>query len=154
VPMDGGSPAIVPGTVIPSTIVAAPGMGISSDGKWLAFLASRASRTDEPVVKIALIPLDAGQKPPVQLLDPDPRVSQNPQFTPDGRAIVYPIRENGVENLWLQPLDGSRGHQITNFQSDAIQNFHFSLDGKTLGVFRKHTESDVVLLHDTGASPQ
>jgi eukaryotic-like serine/threonine-protein kinase len=151
VSMDGGSPEVVPGTVIPSTIFAAPGMGISSDGKWLAFL---ASRTDQPVEKIALVPLDAGPKPPVQLLDPDPRVSQNPRFTPDGRAIVYPIRENGVENLWLQPLDGSRGHQITNFQSDGIQNFYFSPDGKTLGLLRQHTESDVVLLHDTGASSQ
>jgi hypothetical protein len=67
---------------------------------------------------------------------------------------VYPIRENGVDNLWLQPLDGSRGHQITNFQSDVIRLFEFSPDGKTVGVFRQHTESDVVLLHDTGGLPR
>jgi eukaryotic-like serine/threonine-protein kinase len=67
---------------------------------------------------------------------------------------VYPIRESGVDNLWLQPLDGSRGRQITNFESDGIQNFRFSPDGKTLGVFREHTESDVVLLHDTSNSPR
>ena len=66
--------------------------------------------------------------------------------------MVYPIRENGVDNLWLQPLDGSRGHQITNFQADTIQVFQYSPDSKTLGVFLQHTESDVVLLHDTSDS--
>ena len=54
-----------------------------------------------------------------------------------------------MDNLWLQPLDGSRGRQITTFQTDVIANFEFSPDGKTLGVFREHIESDVVLLHDT-----
>jgi eukaryotic-like serine/threonine-protein kinase len=151
VPIDGGTPDIVPGTVIPNTIAAAPGFGISPDGKRLAFLVTRIEQTDE---RIALVPLDAGPQPPVQLLNPDPRVSQNPQFTPDVSAIVYPIRENGADNLWLQPLDGSRGRQITNFQSDGIQVFYFSPDGKTLGVYRTHTESDVVLLHDTGGSPK
>ena len=59
-----------------------------------------------------------------------------------------------ADNLWLHPLDGSRGRQITNFPADAIQVFQFSLDGKTLGVMRTHVESDVVLLRDTGALPQ
>jgi Tol biopolymer transport system component len=86
------------------------------------------------------------------MLDADPRASGAPRFTPDGAAVVYPIRENGTENLWLQPLDGSRGRQVTNFPSDAIQLFEYSPDGKTLGVMRTHTESDAVLLDDSGAS--
>ena len=65
---------------------------------------------------------------------------------------MYSIRENGVDNLWFQPLDGSRGRQITNFPSDTIQTFQYSPDGKTLGVFLRHTESDVVLLHDASDS--
>jgi eukaryotic-like serine/threonine-protein kinase len=149
VPIDGGSPEVVPGTVIPNAVFAATDMAISPDGKRLVFLAA-GTQQNNFVEKFALVPLDAGPKPPVQLLDPDPRVTSSPQFMPDGNAIVYPIRENGVENLRLQPLDGSRGRQITNFQSDAIQMFEFSPDGKTLGVLRSHTESDVVLLHDTG----
>jgi Tol biopolymer transport system component len=89
-----------------------------------------------------------------RMLDPDPRISSAPSFTPEGKAVVYPILENGGDNLWLQPLNGSRSHAITNFQSDTIRLFNFSPDGKTLGVMRSHTESDVVLLHDTGASPR
>jgi eukaryotic-like serine/threonine-protein kinase len=150
VPIDGGTSEIVPGTIVPNTIFVYPGFGISPDGKWLTFLASRID-PNGPVNKIVLVPLDAGPRPALQLLDPDPRVTQNPRFTPAGNAVVYSIRENGVDNLWLQPLDGSYGRQITNFQADAIDHFEFSPDGKSLGVFRQHTESDVVLLRDTGA---
>jgi eukaryotic-like serine/threonine-protein kinase len=150
VPIDGGSPEVVPGTVIPRTTDVGLGMALSPDGKRLTFLVVEFGKG---VDKIELVPLDAGPKPLVQLLDPNPRISGFPDFMPDGSALVYPIVDNGVDNLWLQPLDGSRGHQITNFQSDGIQNFQFSPNGKTLGVLRNHTESDVVLLHDTGASP-
>jgi serine/threonine protein kinase len=152
VPMNGGTPEIVPGTIVPQIIFTNPGFSISGDGKWLAVLTNRIE-SNVNTNKIALVPLDAGPSPPVRLLDPDPRVTWSPQFTPDGSALVYSIREKGVDNLWLQPLDGSRGRQITNFQFDTIQNFHFSPDGKTLGVFQDHTESDVVLLRDTTGSP-
>jgi hypothetical protein len=33
-------------------------------------------------------------------------------------AYAYPVGENGVDNLWYQPLDGSKGHQMTNFSSE------------------------------------
>ena len=150
VPVEGGTPEIVPGTVMPATLFFV-GLAIAPDGKRLAFLTGTGG---VPVHKIALVTLDAGPEPPRRMLDPDPRIASPPQFTPDGNAVVYPIRENGADNLWLQPINGSRGYQITKFQSDAIQIFAFSPDGKTLGVLRSHTESDVVLLHDTGGPPK
>ena len=70
-------------------------------------------------------------------------------FTPDGKGVAYPIHENGVDNIWIQPLDGSPGHQITHFTSEKIDSFHWSPDGKTLGILRSHSESDVVLLQET-----
>ncbi len=150
VPMDGGTPDIVPGSLIPNVTYGGKGLAISPDDKLLALLAG-VHEHDNHLEKVALIPLDAGPTPPVRFLDLDPRASSSPQFTPDGNAIVYPILENSAENLWLQPIDGSPGRQITNFQSDAIQYFLFSPDGKTLGVFRAHGESDAVLLRDTSA---
>ena len=152
VAIDGGTPEVVPGTTI-SGLLASPGLGLSSDGKLLAFLA-RSNDPKTPVGKIILVPLDAGPKPQVQFLDPDPRIDGFLQFTPDRKAVVYPVRENGTDNLWFHPLDGSRGRRITNFHADAIQNFQFSFDGKTLGVMRTHIDSDVVLLHESRSSPQ
>jgi Tol biopolymer transport system component len=150
VPIDGGTPEEVPGT---GGSFGSTGLGLSSDGKLLAyFMPSKHPKAS--VGKIALVPLDAGPKPQVKLLDPDPRFKKSPKFTPDGKSIVYVIREKGTDNLWQQPLDGSIGRQITNFQGDTIQYHLFSPDGKTLGVMRTHIESDVVLLHDTGSSPQ
>ncbi len=68
------------------------------------------------------------------------------RFSHDGKAVVYPTRQNGVDNLWLQPLDGSPGRQITNFPSERIYDFHWSRDGKQLALVRGHTDSDVVLI--------
>jgi eukaryotic-like serine/threonine-protein kinase len=151
VSMDGGTPEIVPGTAVPGGFYHY-GLTIAPDGKVLAFLTTggESQIVRQIVHEVALVPLDAGPQPLTRMLDPDPRVADAPQFTPDGRAVVYPIRENGMDNLWLQPLDGSRGRQITNFRSDAISSFRFSPDGKTVGVLRSHTESDVVLLRDAG----
>jgi eukaryotic-like serine/threonine-protein kinase len=53
-----------------------------------------------------------------------------------------------VDNLWLQPLDGSSGRQISQFNSEHILAFHWSPDGKSLAVLRGHTDSDVVLIRD------
>jgi hypothetical protein len=86
-----------------------------------------------------------------RIISPDQRISGAASFTPDGRALVYPVREAGVDNLWLQPLDGgaASAKRITNFTSDLIDAHHFSLDGKQLGVLQRHAVSDVVLLRDT-----
>ena len=55
-----------------------------------------------------------------------------------------------MENLWLQPLDGATGHQISNFPTEQIDAYHRLPDGKSMGMLRHHTESDVVLLRDSG----
>ena len=71
---------------------------------------------------------------------------------------MYGIRENGVDNLWLQPIDGAGpgggGHRITNFSADEIRWYTYSPDGKTLAVLRNHAESDVVLLRESSTAAQ
>lgn len=150
VPIEGGTPEIVPGTVVPGALPDA-GLDISRNGKLLAF---PAGKSEKGVLKhiVVLVNLDGQPATQRRVLDADARTTQNAlRLTPDGKAVIYPIRENGVDNLWLQPLDGAQGRQITNFSSDAINMLEFSPDGKTLGVLRSHLESDVVLLRDTGS---
>jgi Tol biopolymer transport system component len=147
--IDGGKPEVVPGSAIPTGFFHF-GLTVSPDGKLLAFLT--VDTKDSSLHQIALVPLDAGSAAQKRILLSDPRVSNAPRFTPDGNALAYPIRENGTENLWIQPLDGSPGRQITNFKSDVISSFRFSPDGKTLGVLHAQIESDVVLLRDADAA--
>ena len=58
-----------------------------------------------------------------------------------------------MDNIWMQPLDGSKGRKLTNFNdSERIQDFRWSPDGKTLALLRFNSSSDVILLRDTGNS--
>jgi hypothetical protein len=75
-------------------------------------------------------------------------LAQTVQLIPNTNILAYKISENGAENLWLQPLDGSPGHQLTHFTSEKITDFHWSPDGKTLDVIREHDVADVVLLRE------
>ena len=70
------------------------------------------------------------------------------RFSPDGKAVVYPARENGVDNLWLQPLDGSKGHALTSFTAEHSLRLHWSFNGKQLALVRGHDDADVVLIRD------
>ena len=150
VSIDGGKPEVVPGTSMPDAFISAIGFDISRDGKKITLVFDKTVES-APVPVIAVVDLDAGTKPPVLLVKPDPRLAGSPGFTPDGKALVYQILENGADNIWLQPLDGSKGRQITNFSADTVQAFDYSPDGKTMGMLRSHVESDAVLLRDSGA---
>ena len=150
VSIDGGRPEFVPGTAIPGAFFDY-GLAIAPDGKLLAFVTTGGDDGRSFIISLWCLWTQGPSRSgacwiPIRALRPAP------QFTPDGQALVYPIRENGTDNLWLQPLDGSAGHQITDFKSDTISSFRFSPDGKTLGVLRSHTESDVVLLRDESSA--
>jgi Tol biopolymer transport system component len=81
--------------------------------------------------------------------DLDQRASSPLTFAPDPKAVVYIVRDKGVDNLWEQPLDNSPARQLTHFASERILAFRFSPDGTKLAVERGHVESDAVLLRDT-----
>jgi eukaryotic-like serine/threonine-protein kinase len=138
VSIDGGTPQ--PVSELP---ISDSGFDLAPDGKLAAF---------------ATLDHSAGHKDKLVLVDTETRKAKLQdfdrlrfglvRFSRDGKAIVYPVRENGVDNLWLQPLDGSKGRQITNFSAEHIYDFHWSFDGKQLALVRGHTDSDVVLIRD------
>jgi eukaryotic-like serine/threonine-protein kinase len=149
VSLDGsGKPEALPHSSDFQGLIVWQNMEMSTDGTSLAYLVEVVNKdTQEAARKIALLNLESPTSP--RLLDANPQISGSVQFTPDKMAIAYPIRDNGVDNLWVQPLDGSAGHQITNFKSDQIFQFHWSPDGKKLAVLREHWESVVVLIQET-----
>jgi eukaryotic-like serine/threonine-protein kinase len=78
----------------------------------------------------------------------DPRALAGHIFTPDGKGVAYVVREKGVDNIWIQPLDGSPYRQLTHFTSELISSYGFSPDGTKIAFNRGHTESDAILLRD------
>jgi Tol biopolymer transport system component len=149
VSIEGGKPERVPGTDAFDAGIAAPLGGLSSDGRQMVFFSqSGFAHKDLHVVN-----LDMSPNPTRQTLSPDPRVSGGAVFTPDGRAVAYPVLENGVSNIWVQPLGGSPGRQITNFKSGTFRSFSWSPDGKSLALIRDVSQSDVVLLREASQAP-
>jgi serine/threonine protein kinase len=157
VPLDGGQPEPVPA----SDVQGMYGMGaeaISLDGKRLIFNAETTVPEGPQLAanKLALVNLDDTSQSSTRLLQPDPRIAEaggtgfanTMTFTPDGNSVAYIIRDQGVDNILVQPLDGSPAHQITNFTSEHIVEFQWSPDGKTLAVARAHDTSDVVLVRE------
>jgi len=138
VPIDGGTEQMV------SDLSMQGIFDLSPDGKLAAF--ATLEHTGEHKEKLAVISSEPGAPP--KTVDFERYRFGVVRFSPDGKAVVYPTRENGVDNLWLQPLDGSKGHFITNFKSERIYDFHWSFDGKQLGMVRGHTDFDVVLMRD------
>jgi serine/threonine protein kinase/sugar lactone lactonase YvrE len=70
------------------------------------------------------------------------------RFSLDGKSVVYPVRENGTDNLWQQRLDGSPGNWLTSFKSEHIWDYHWSPDGSKLALVQGHNDSDVVLMKE------
>jgi serine/threonine protein kinase/Tol biopolymer transport system component len=139
VPFDGGKP---------ERLSELPEYGlfdISPDGKLAAFAASAVG----PRKRLALVPVDSTQNAKLVEFQHPAQSYGAVRFTPDGKAVVYALADQDSANLWLQPLDGSPGKQITNFKSEQITDFHWSFDGGKLGMVRGHTDSDVVLLQES-----
>jgi serine/threonine protein kinase len=138
VPLEGGPSQRV------SEELMVPGFDLSQDGK-LAILAS-FHHADSHQEKIILVATDSGQE--VKTLDFERPRNGVLRFTHDGKAVAYPVSTGGADNLWVQPLDGSPGRQITDFKTEQIIDFHWSPDGARIAMVRGHLDSDVVLIRD------
>ena len=153
----GGKPELVPGANPPNSLTAQA--TLSPDGKTLAIFTEVLNPESKTYFnRIVLASLDSG----VRNLDLDPALkavfrSQGPpdsagfHFSPDGKSLAFVIDEAGQDNIWIQPLGGSKGRSLTRFNDPAkIQDFRWSPDGKSLAMLRFSSVSDVILLRDTG----
>ncbi len=138
-PIDGGASQVMAAGPVSGAGVS---FDISSDGKQIVF--PTLEHVGEHKEKLAVCPnrFGSGRDEGFRAFP----VGTDLRISRDGKAVVYPARENGVDNLWWQPLDGSKGKALTSFKAEHIYDFHWSFDGKQLAIVRGHTESDVVLL--------
>ena len=68
------------------------------------------------------------------------------RWTPDGQSLVFPKTENNAVNLWRQPLNGGPPQPLTKFTSDAIVNYAYTRDGKSLILARGKVVVDVAMI--------
>ena len=135
--LDGGSPE----TVAKHSIGV---FGLSPDGNEIVSLEVR--EIDHKL----MLHIDNVESRQMTLSDVDQRALPGDlAFTADGKSVVYMVREKGVDNLWLQPLDGGPHRQLSHFKKDRIFRFVFSPDGSKIAIESGEQESDAVLLHDS-----
>jgi Tol biopolymer transport system component len=135
--IEGGSPE----TVVKEAVGA---FALSPDGKEIASFETR--ELDHKL----MLRTDSTLSQPMTYHDIDQRALPGGlMYTPDGNAVVYQVREKGVDNLWVQPLDGGAFHPLTHFTKDHIMRAAYSMDGKKMAIVHGQFESDAVLLHDT-----
>ena len=71
------------------------------------------------------------------------------RFTPDGRALAFLDSRGGGANIWAIALDGNgEAKPLTDFKTEKIFDFAWSLDGKQLAVIRGTAISDAVLISE------
>ncbi|MGB8864458.1 MAG: protein kinase [Candidatus Sulfotelmatobacter sp.] len=138
VPIDGGASQVISESPVSGAF------DVSPDGKLAAF--PTLEHSGEHKEMLAVVETEGGKA--AKLLEFERSRFGLLHFSRDGKGVIYPVRDNGVDNLWLQPLDGSKGKQITDFTSEHIFDFHWSFDGKQLALVRGHTDADVVLIRD------
>ena len=118
---------------------------ISPDGKQIVFtqlVGEGANQKFQFVVQS----IDGGA--PLKVL-PAPVTSDNPQWAPDSKGIVY-TQEASPDGhaLFYQPLAGGAPTQLTHFDSEplAIASFAFSPDGNRIAVTRaRDNDSDLIM---------
>ena len=67
-------------------------------------------------------------------------------ISPDGRALTFVKKKEGVAEVWLKELTGGAAQQVTNSGGEHVFSYAWSPDGKRLTVARGRAESDVVLI--------
>jgi Tol biopolymer transport system component len=123
---------------------------VSPDGKWIACsYSSPEYRAATPAMafRTAVIPIEGGA--PIKVFPNQLGGPENDSgWTADSRALTHIVTRNGVSNIWSQPLDGGPPKQLTDFKSELIASFDWSLDGKQLLVLRGTSSSDAVIISD------
>ena len=153
VPLSGGKDEPLPGSVVPNAIFNFT--ALSSQAGLMAFMASIEDPSNQIVRQmLALTKLNANSEMSPQLLNVERPSTGILQFTPDGKAVAYGVEDQDVGNIWVQPLDGSKGRQITHFTAASLSGFSWSPNGKSLLVSRSERASDVILIRDISSTPR
>jgi dipeptidyl aminopeptidase/acylaminoacyl peptidase len=112
---------------------------VSPDGKWLAYSVTTvnlAANTKTPELWLqAIAPSSMESSEPTKLAVAQPSDS-DPQFSPDGKRILFISSRTGASQIWLADFDAATGatsrlHKLTNLDF-SIDNAKWSPDGRSI----------------------
>jgi Tol biopolymer transport system component len=123
----------------------------SPDAKWIACIMP----IDEvgKMATIAVIPAVGGSPDKTFDVMPFGWNYNAVRWTPDGKALIYAIRDRRPGNLWIQFLAGGASKQFTDLKSEMIFNFAISPDGKRVILSRGETKVNVVMIKNFAPRP-
>jgi Tol biopolymer transport system component len=144
IPLQGGPPQYVAdslGDLLCKTI------DISPDGRYLVYPYTQFGRVPSEGWRLAVIPVNGG--PPVrQFAVPSEADGVQVRWSASGKGLQYVVTQNGVSNLWEQPLSGGKPKQLTRFTSSQIFDFNWTRDHTRLLMSRGTESHDAILLTD------
>ncbi len=112
---------------------------VSPDGKWLAYSVTTvnlAANTKTPELWLQAIAGPSAEEPaPIKLAVAQPGDS-DPQFSPDGKRILFISSRTGANQIWLADFDAATGaasrlHKLTNLDF-GIDNAKWSPDSRSI----------------------
>jgi len=118
-----------------------PTPAISPDGRLLAYCHQDDRGRRIEIARFDDLPLNG--KPPLKTLA-IPNETNMVLWSPDGNGLVYALAEDGVDNLYRQPLDGRSPKRITAFTLGQIAWFAWSFDGKQLALSSLISNREVI----------
>ncbi len=115
----------------------------SPDGKTVYF---RGFDEQNNIVSLWSVPIEGGKPARIFELPSGSSFTEPIRWRPDTLEISYIVRKDGVDNIWVQPIDGGPAKMYTDFSEEYIVFFNWMPDGKSLVVSRGHSSADVVLI--------
>jgi len=141
IPIEGGSPVEV-ARILGDSIMG--NITVSPDGKYISYPYTSYTGT-APGRHLAIIPATGGSTVKQFDMQGD-SWGVGPYWTSDSTALQYLQLNDGISNVWEQPLLGREARQLTRFTSGRIFDFAWSEDEKQLFLARGSASSDGVLL--------
>jgi Tol biopolymer transport system component len=117
---------------------------VSPDGRWLAGWYSPKSPSGT-TQHAAIVSIDGTR--PWRDLPAIVSARASLSWTPDGRSLAYVRSDEGVANIWAEPLDGGTARKLTSFTTPGqIYRFAWSRDGRKVAFSRGERTNDVVMI--------
>ncbi len=148
VSLPGGSPVLI---TKPGEVSTWP--SYSHDGKKIAYIKSIPIEGSAGALSVSFIVMDSITHQQLQSFPVPPVLVKSSgisslKFAPDDSGLYFVSAPGAAANIWFQPLKGGVPIQVTQFTSDAINDFCWSPDFKVFAIARQKSIVNGVLIRD------